>query len=86
MAISLDKIEGIKRKKYVIIRTLIKIFKVKEKSDKPISGQRFNKLSNRKKSKHPLIDKYIEYIKDKVLSEEVKKKDKERLKKAMQIK
>jgi len=33
-----------------------------------------------------LIDKYIEYIKDKVLSEEVKKKDKERLKKAMQIK
>jgi hypothetical protein len=58
--ILLDKLGGMG--KYQAIDALVRTFGIKSKSKNPINGQRLHKILTRKKTKHPLIDSYINLI------------------------
>lgn len=72
IALYLDKFSG--AGKYKVVEILLKAFQVKGVSNKPITGQRLEKLLNRKSSAHPLIDSYVKLINDKLEDRKTKKK------------
>lgn len=78
VALCLDKFGGMGM--YESMETLMRVFKVKTVSNKPINGQRLRKLFNRKKSPHPLIDNYIAFILNKNEVKKTKEEEAKRIK------